>query len=118
MNMNLSKLWEIVKDREIWHAAVYGGPKKLDTTEWLKNNSSKEIKLGIISIENAFKAMGPNEMTIGISVAREKKWIKVWAYSFLRNLHTVSIEAEPVYIPINSVRGFPFLCTLSGIYCL
>ena len=24
MVMNLSKLWEIVKDREAWHAAVYG----------------------------------------------------------------------------------------------
>ena len=24
MDMNLSKLWEIVKDRETWHAAVQG----------------------------------------------------------------------------------------------
>ena len=24
MNMNLSKLWEIVKDRECWHAVVHG----------------------------------------------------------------------------------------------
>ena len=24
MNMSLSKLWEIVKDREDWHAAVHG----------------------------------------------------------------------------------------------
>ena len=24
MNMSLSKLWEIVKDRESWHAAVHG----------------------------------------------------------------------------------------------
>ena len=24
MNMSLSKLWEIVKDREAWHGAVYG----------------------------------------------------------------------------------------------
>ena len=27
MNMNLSKLQEIVKDREAWHAAVYGVTK-------------------------------------------------------------------------------------------
>ena len=24
MDMNLSKLWEIVKDREAWHATVHG----------------------------------------------------------------------------------------------
>ena len=24
MNMNLSKLWEIVEDRGAWHAAVHG----------------------------------------------------------------------------------------------
>ena len=27
MNMNLSKLWEIVWDREAWHAAVHGVAK-------------------------------------------------------------------------------------------
>ena len=27
MGMNLSKLWEIVKDRESWHAAVHGVSK-------------------------------------------------------------------------------------------
>ena len=29
MGMNLSKLWEIVKDRESWHAAVHGITKSL-----------------------------------------------------------------------------------------
>ena len=27
MNMSLSKLWEMVKDREAWHAAVHGVTK-------------------------------------------------------------------------------------------
>ena len=29
-----------------------------------------------------------------------------------------SIMAVPIYIPTNSVGGFPFLHTLSSIYCL
>ena len=33
MDMNLSKLWEILKDREVWHAALQGGRKKPDATK-------------------------------------------------------------------------------------
>jgi len=43
MDMNLSRLWETVKDREAWHAAVYGAAKswtrlrdRATTKNWIK----------------------------------------------------------------------------------
>ena len=39
MNMNLSKLWERVKDRRAQRAAVPWGHKELDTIERLNNNN-------------------------------------------------------------------------------
>ena len=40
MDMSLSKLWEMVKDREAWHAAVH---KESDVTEQYSPNVTLQI---------------------------------------------------------------------------
>ena len=45
MDMNLSKVWEMVQDREDWHAAVHEVTKS-DTTERLNNNWHTLLKPG------------------------------------------------------------------------
>ena len=41
MNMSLSRLWEIVKDREAWHAAVHGAAK---SGTWLSDWTARGRK--------------------------------------------------------------------------
>ena len=43
MDMNLSKLWEIVKDREAWCAAVHGVTKSQMMTEQLTLSRRPEV---------------------------------------------------------------------------
>ena len=76
MDMSLSKLQEIVKDREAWHVAVQGGHKESDMIERLNNNPGTLTTIWICKRPGANSPWSlPTEPALSTSDCNLVKWI-------------------------------------------
>ena len=108
MDMNLGKPWEIVRDKESWHATIYGVTKS-HTTWWLnKNNYSQTFILRDF----------PEHFSSVQSLSQVQLFVTPWTAARQASLSITYSQSLPKPISIESVMPSNHLILCRPLFLL
>ena len=84
MDMSLSKLWDIVKDREAWHSTVYGVTKsQTSLSDWTTTTNADKNRTCILQIICTWSSGNNLTSYLGNNKKHKYLWTKVFASVYL-----------------------------------
>ena len=84
VDMSLSKLWDIVKDREAWHSTVYGVTKsQTSLSDWTTTTNADKNRTCILQIICTWSSGNNLTSYLGNNKKHKYLWTKVFASVYL-----------------------------------